>query len=136
MPVFDVYIYAVKQSGSYSNGSHRSSNGYVYTYTEVDETILYLSIPYLLLNQSIINKIRSFFSTTINKTITYTDWVDESIGITEAEIDLTELLSILNKDYFPPYSQVYFRQGNKEICQYTAGNYVLFPVIEKHEDLR
>ncbi len=81
MPVLEIFICAYKMCGSYYNGGHRTSNGYVCNYTEIDKTIVYLSIPFVLLNDGISKEIRSFFSGTINKSVTYTDWENESKGI-------------------------------------------------------
>ena len=136
MAVFNIYLCAFHRCGSFYNGSHRSSNGFVYTYTEIDKTILYLSIPFSILNNAIVKELQKFFSDCVNKQITYTDWENESTGVSESELDISELLKLLNNNYHPPYTQYFFKQGNRELCPFEAGDYSLIPLKIEHEDLR
>ena len=136
MPVFNIYLCAFRQCGSYYNGSHRSSNGFVYNYTEIDKTILYLSIPFSILNNAIVKVMQEFFSDCVNKQIIYTDWEDESTGVSESELDISELLNLLNKNYNSVYTQYIFKQGNRELCPFEAGDYSIIPLKTELEDLR
>ena len=136
MPVFDIYLCAFRRCGSYYNGSHRSSNGFVYTYTEIDKTILYLSIPFPILNNAIVKELKEFFSDCVNKEITYTDWENESTGVRESEVDISGLIKLLNINYHHAYTQYIFKQGNRELCPFEAGDYSLIPLEREDEDLR
>ena len=136
MAKLEIYLCAFNRRGSYCNGSHRSSNGYVYQYTEIDKTTLYLSIPFLLFNESIVKEIRNFFSNYTNRETSFTDWYDDSVGITESELDISKLIRELNRDYNPIYSKYVFKQGTREVCPFEAGDYSLIPLVENHEDMR
>ena len=137
MQTFIIYICAFHKHGSYGNGGHRTSNGYVYQYTEIDKTSLCLSLPFMLLNDSIKDLIKDYFAGCTNREIIYTDWNDESIGVSESELDISELLFRLGKTFcMAPYPQFVFKHGNRELCPFEIGDRILIPLTEEHEDMR
>lgn len=91
----------------------------------------------MILNRSIIDSIKNYFSNYTNRATTYTDWNDKSSGITESELDLSELITSLNRTFCAsPYSQYIFKQGNRELCPFEVGDWILIPLKEEHEDMR
>lgn len=115
---FQIFICSFHRSGAFRNGSHRSSNGFKYSYTEFDTTTIYSSLPLSLLRESILAPIKQFFSRYKNSEKRIRDWEPGEYEINEEEIDLTLLLETLNKNNNPCYSNYVFLQGNKDICPY------------------
>lgn len=118
---FPIYIYAFRRCGCTRNGSHRSSNGFKYSYTKFETTCIYASIPLELLHPTIIEPIKQFFSKFKDREIKYRDWEPEEYGIEETEIDITNLIDILNNRLNPCYSNRVFRKGDNESCPYSTG---------------
>ena len=132
MAIFDIYICAYHKSGSYCNGSHCSSNGFVYSYTEIDKTILYLSIPINILSNSIIEDLKGFLEGKPNQEIRYSDWEDFSKGVEETELDITELLRRLNRNING--AEYRFKKGDRDLCSFVAK--YLIPEVNKFVDMR
>ena len=130
---FPIYIYAFRRYGCVSNGSHRSSNGFKYSYTKFNTTCIYTSIPLEILHSDILAPIKQFFCKFKNEEIRYCDWEPEEYGVEEAEIDITHLINILNNGLNPCYSNHIFRKGDRESCPYCT-RYGIIPLISDEID--
>ena len=122
---FSIYICAFRSFGVYRNGSHRSSNGFMYSYTEFDNVKIYSSIPLSILNQGLREPIHNYFSKFENKSTRYRAWDPEEYGITENEIDIKDLLEKLNKGHNPCYSDYLFLLGNRDNCPFDNPYFIM-----------
>ena len=117
---YQIYIYAFRRYGCTRNGSHRSSNGFKYSYTTFEHTYIFSSVPLSILSNDIIEPIRKFFSKFHDSEIKYRDWEPEEYGVSESEIVLESLLHTLNQCLNTEYSNKIFLKGSKDLCPYPS----------------
>lgn len=118
---FPIYICAFRRCGCQKNGSHRSSNGFKYSYTKFRTTHIFASIPFELLRPDLLEPIKQIFSKFSNEEIKYRDWEPEEYEVIESEIDIEALIKTLNSGLNPCYSNRVFIKGDKDSCPYPTG---------------